>query len=81
MDDALGSAPRGVAICAFSGFKVPVADLVRNWDGQMVDKRFVDKRNPQDFVRGVKDDQRLPVSRPEPEDVFLGTNEVTPDSL
>lgn len=73
--------PKGVAICSFSGFKVPVSELVRNWDGQLVHRRFRDVRNQQDFVKGVRDDQNLPVSQPETTDVFLGTNEVTPDSL
>lgn len=75
------TAYRPQAICEFSGFKVPVDELVRNWDGAMVHYRFVDRRNPQDFVRGVRDDQTLKVSRPEAPDVFLGTNDVTADSL
>lgn len=69
------------AICDFSGFKVPADELARNWDGQMVHRRFADKRNPQDFVRGVRDDQRHPNPQPEAADVFLSTNEVTADSL
>lgn len=54
-----------------SGFKVPLSNLVRQWDNQLVDYRYVDKRNPQDFVRGVKDNQGLPYSRPEPPDSFV----------
>lgn len=54
-----------------SGFKVPLKNLVRQWDNQLVDYRFVDKRNPQDFVRGVKDNMALPYSRPEPPDTFV----------
>lgn len=73
--------PKGVAICSFSGFKVPVSELVKNWDGQMVWRKFSDVRNPQDFVRGVRDNQNLPVSQPESADVFLTTNQVTPDDL
>ena len=73
--------PRSQGICAFSGFKVPADELVRNWDGQLVHRRFVDKRNPQDFVRGRRDDMRLNNASPESVDVFLGTNEVTADSL
>lgn len=53
------------AICEASGFKVPLSNLVKQWDGAMVDRRFVDRRNPQDFVRGVPDVQALPFSRPE----------------
>lgn len=63
--------PEPQAIDPASGFKVPLKNLVRQWDGQLVDARFVDIRNPQDFVRGVKDNQNLPYSRPETTDVFL----------
>lgn len=56
-------------ICDFSGFKVKT--VVKNWDGAMVDPRFRDKRNPQDFVRGVPDRQDLPFTRPEAPDTFV----------
>lgn len=62
------------AIDPASGFKVPLSQLARQWDNEMVDRRFVDKRNPQDFVRGVKDKQNLPFARPEPPDTFIATN-------
>lgn len=71
----------GVGICDASGFKVPLENLVKQWDGARVDRRFVDKRNPQDFVRGVRDDQSLPFSRPEAPDSFLAVGDVTPESL
>lgn len=60
----------GWAVCDFSGFKTKPHDLVKNWDGAMVGRRFVDKRNPQDFVKGVKE---RPFINPRPEsvDVFL----------
>lgn len=54
-----------------SGFKVPHSNLVRQWDGQLVDYRFVDIRNPQDFVRGIKDNMALPDPRPESPDAFV----------
>lgn len=59
------------AIDPASGFKVPLGDLVRQWDNQLIDRRFVDKRNPQDFVRGVRDDQSLPYARPEAPDTWV----------
>lgn len=37
----------------------------------MIDRRFVDRRNPQDFVKGVPDKQALPFSRPEAPDNFI----------
>lgn len=69
------------AICDASGFKVKLSALVKQWDGAMVDRRFVDRRNPQDFVRGTPDKQNLPYSRPEAPDVFVSPGDVTPGEL
>jgi hypothetical protein len=63
--------PEPQAIDPASGFKVPLKNLVKQWDGQLVDYRYVDRRNSQDFVRGVKDDQSLPYARPETPDTFI----------
>lgn len=63
-----------VAIDPASGFKVALSSLVPQWDGELVDRRFVDRRNPQDFVRGVRDDMALPYSRPETPDRFVATD-------
>lgn len=68
------------AICDASGFKVKLTNLVKQWDGAMVDARFVDRRNPQDFVRGVPDRSNLPFARPESPDVFL-SSPVRPEDL
>lgn len=64
-----GDRPTG--ICEASGRKFPLSELVRQWDGAMVHYRFVDKRNPQDFVRGRKERIALPNARPEPPDAFV----------
>lgn len=63
--------PEPQAIDDYSGFKVPLSRLSKDWQGlYSVDP---DKRNPQDFVRGIKDDQSLPYSRPEaPNDFIAG---------
>lgn len=79
MDDRVTATPQ--FICDFSGFKFPLSEAVRNWDGNLVHRRFQDRRNSQDFVTGVQDDQSLRVSRPETADVFLDTNEVQPEDL
>lgn len=54
------------AIDPISGFDVPWEDLVRQWDGEMVYRPFMDNRNPQDFVRGIPEKIGLPYARPEP---------------
>lgn len=58
------------AICDASGFKCYADQLVKQWDGAMVLPRFLDKRNPQDFVTGVRETQPQ-FTRPEAPDVFL----------
>ncbi|HKR17721.1 hypothetical protein [Rhizorhapis sp.] len=68
-------------ICEASGFKYPLSQLVRQWDGAMVHRSFVDRRNPQDFVRGVPGNQAIPNARPESPDTFLSDNEVQPGDL
>lgn len=40
-----------------------------------------DELNPQDFVRGLVDDQRAPIVRSRPSATFLTTNEVQPEDL
>jgi hypothetical protein len=64
-------APKPQAIDPASGFKVDLDRLVRQWDNQLIFDRYVDKRNPQDFVRGIKDDQSLPFARPEAPNQYI----------
>lgn len=77
MNDGL---PEQQGICDASGFKFPMSELVRQWDGMLVHYRFVDKRNPQDHLRAKPDNRMPPRSRPEPEDTFI-TDQVTADDL
>lgn len=72
--------PRTRAICDASGFKCYADELVRQWDGMMVLPRFLDKRNPQDFVAGVRDNVPPPILRPEAPDAFIVVA-VTPGDL
>lgn len=61
--------PTPQAIDDWTGFKVNLSSLERAWDGHYsVDP---DKRNPQDYVRGVRDDPSLPFARPEAPDEFV----------
>jgi hypothetical protein len=77
MDDAR---PRTVAICDASGFKCYADELVRQWDGAMVLPRFLDRRNPQDFVTGVPDNRVPRITRPEAADTFI-SGTVRPEDL
>ncbi len=53
----------------YTGFKVPLSSLRKDWQGLLT--QVPDIRNPQDFVRGVKDNQALPYSRPEAPNEFV----------
>lgn len=57
-------------ICDQCGKKFKNKDMKFQWDGLYVCGRCYDPRNPQDFVRGVKDDQSVPVSRPDTTPTF-----------
>ena len=54
-------------ICDRSGFVIRRSDAKKTWDGLWVHKDFWEERQPQDFVRGVKEKIRADVVRPEPE--------------
>ena len=43
----------------------------KRWDGVITCPRDWEPRHPQDFVRGVKDNPSVPISRPEPPDTFV----------
>lgn len=63
------SPPRPQAIDDYSGFKVPLESLKKDWQGLYT--QDPDRRNPQDFMRGIKDNMALPYSRPEVADQFV----------
>lgn len=70
-----------VGICDRSGFKYPLRELVKQWDGAMVHPNHLDERHPSDLARAPRTERPLPYSRPEGTDDFLDTNEVTAASL
>lgn len=61
--------PRPVGIDDYTGFKVHLDTLQKDWQGLRT--QDPDIRNPQDFVRGVKDNSSLPFARPEAPDTFV----------
>lgn len=52
------------AMCDECGRIVKLAELRKRWDGAYVDERCWEPRHPQDFVRAVRDNPALPVTRP-----------------
>ncbi len=67
------------AIDDYSGFKVPLSHVRKDWQGLY--SVSPDKRNPQDFVRGVRDNPALPFSRPETANTYVAVNIVWQDGL
>ena len=67
--------------CDRTGYVVYASDSVQEWTGRRVRRDSFENRHPQDFVRGIPDDQTVSFARPEHPDVFLGANDVTRNSL
>jgi hypothetical protein len=67
-------------ICDRCGSKFKFSDLKLEWDGLYVctANGCWEPRQPQDYVKGVRDDMSVPVSRPDQPAVFLDTLYVTP---
>lgn len=69
-------------VCAKSGFTCWASETVVDPVSKMrVLRRFVDVRNPQDFLTGVKDDQSVPFSQPPGTDTFRSPVAVRPSDL
>lgn len=74
--------PDNCLICDRSGFKLPVSQgLVETWDGLKVRKASYEPRQPLDFIRTKSESDQAGSSRPEQEDIFLSTNEVSVTDL
>lgn len=58
-------------ICQRSGFDFPASELIRDWDGLIVHRRFRNTRNSQDFLRSVKETPPPRMVSAEPTDVFV----------
>lgn len=68
-------------ICERTGFKVKSTRTRKEWTGATVRTESWEPRHPQDLIRSVQDDQSVPDPNPEPEDVFLGDNDVSASDL
>ena len=67
--------------CDRCGFTIYASEAKKEWNGLIVCPADYDPRHPQDHVRAKADKQSVTDPRPAPAIVFLGANEVTPDSL
>lgn len=59
-------------ICDMTGFKIRDFRTKKQWNNIIVRQESWEARQPQDFVRGVRDEQAAPEPRPRQTDTFLG---------
>lgn len=57
-------------ICDQCGFKYKSKDMRKQWDGLITCPTCWEPRQPQDFVRGVQDNQSVPIARPDSTPTF-----------
>lgn len=55
-----------------TGFKVRAKRTKKEWNNYIVREQSWEARQPQDFVRGRRDDQTVPDPRPRSPNVFIG---------
>jgi len=65
-----------VSICDRCGKKFHASQLKKDWQGLYLCKDDWETRQPQDFLRGVKDDPSVAWTRPEQPDTFIFNNTV-----
>ncbi len=68
------------AVCGQCGRKRKASTMIRNWQGLYMCPEHNESRQPQDFARGVPDNQTPPWSQPMPEDVFVQTDFIVTES-
>lgn len=65
-------------ICDVSGRKLKVSRAKRRWDNALVHPDHWEPRHPQDYVKGVKDDQAVQISRPDVDNSITARGDVDP---
>lgn len=63
-----------------SGFRVPASQARFQWNNLLVWDPVWENRQPQDYLRGIPDDQSVPYARPMQAPTFLNRT-VTPGEL
>lgn len=61
-------------ICDRTGFKMRAGKTRQEWTHNIVRDQSFEERQPQDFVRGVYDNQNVPLPRPRQPDRFINPN-------
>lgn len=69
------------AVCHECGRVFLRSEMRTRWDKAIVCLADWEPRQPQDYVRARRDQIRVDSPSPEPAEVFLTTNQVTPESL
>jgi hypothetical protein len=59
------------AICDECGKKYKFSQLKKRWDGLYVCEREWEPRHPQDYLKGIRDNMSVPISRPEAGNSFI----------
>lgn len=57
-----------------TGFATRAERTSTEWNGLIVSDRVYERRHPQDFVKGVPDNQTVPFPRPRQPNTFVGTS-------
>jgi len=71
MGNTFGKKGAWNVICDRCGFKFKSDKCRIEWDNLFVCKKCYEERHPQDFLKAVKDDMKVPIVRPRPTDVFV----------
>ena len=77
---ATADVPTNYEICSRSSFRQYPGELVRDGYGELVRKKSMDERHPQDFVRSRGGDRQRGSVSPEGDDTFIVTS-IAPESL
>ncbi|SRR5260221_13925914 len=65
-------------LCDRCGFKFKAENLKLEWDGLMVCNDCWEIRHPQELIRPIQDQNKLPWTRPEATDVFINPTALGP---
>lgn len=65
------------AICDVCGRKFKFSRLRQKWDNTWACEQDWEPRQPQDYLKGIKDNMSVPLSRPDPPNLFMQDEIVT----